>query len=96
MTPEDQAKLKAHVEQALAASVKALGTLPRQPADSVRMPMDRCWALVNVESTQATLTDRAVRAMGGTAFTVTVDDTGVTIAPQAAPVPAPAPAPATH
>lgn len=103
MTPEDLTKLKARVEQALALSVKAVGTLPtpKGAPTSYHVPMDRCWAFVNVESTQGGLTDRAVRALGGSAFTVVVDDAGITITPTPAPSPASAPppvspAPATH
>lgn len=100
MSPADLAALKSRIESALAESVKEFGggTVPSPRLAKLAMPLDRAWALVNADDARAILTDNAVRAMGGTAFTVTVDDAGITIEPAAkpaAPVATPPATPAT-
>lgn len=104
MNPKDMATLKTRVETALADSAKEFGGKPGKPKrpSKVVLSMDLAFGLVNHDDTRAILTDRAVKAIGGTEFTVTVDDTGVTIAgiapapakPEPTPTPVPTPAPA--
>jgi len=89
MNDADKAALKTRVEEALAASVKALGTLPtpKHAPANVTFHMDRAWSLVTPEDTRFLLTDPAVRTLGGGGFAVTVDDGGVTITAGGTPAP---------
>lgn len=96
MTLEDQAKLKTLIESALAESVAVLKPGPRGSSSPTiyRLPFSQAWALVDVANIRAVLTDRAVKALQGTAFSVTVDPNGITITPVAASPAAPISAPA--
>jgi hypothetical protein len=103
MSPADLAALKSRIEAALAESAKEFGggMVPAKGPARIVTPIDRAWALVNVDDTRAVLTDHAVKLLGGKDLVVTVNEDEIVIgsatakaATPAAPSPAPPAAPA--